>query len=99
MRSIALATICAAGLCGAVEPAGAIDFWDGRVEVHGFYETRMSFGAEDLNPSNGIDMYGWLQVLNLETEADIAPDGWGPFDMVSAYSRIEVKYDCVWTHA
>jgi hypothetical protein len=86
-------------LCGVAEPAGAIDFWDGRIEVHGFYETRMSFGYEDFNSANGIDMYGWLQVLNLEAEADIAPDGWGPFDMVSAFARVEVKYDCVWNHA
>jgi len=99
IRAIALATACGGVLCGVVEPAGAIDFWDGRVEVHGFYETRMSFGYEDFNSANKIDMYGWLQVLNLEIESEIAPDGWGPFDMVSAYSRVEVKYDCVWNHA
>ena len=25
------------------------------------------------------------------------PDGWGPFDSISAFARIEVRYDCVWT--
>ena len=44
-------------------------------------------------------MYGWLQVLNIEVESEIAPDGWGPFDMVAAFARVEVKYDCVWSHA
>jgi hypothetical protein len=77
----------------------AIEFWDGKVQIHGFYETRMSFGMEDFNRGNGVDMYGWLHVLNVETEAEIAPDGWGPFDMVAAFARVEVKYDCVWNHA
>src|SRR4029453_16611479 len=80
-------------------PARAIEFWDERVQVHGFYETRMSFGMENFNQANGLDMYGWLQVLSIETEAEIAPDGWGPFDMIAAFARVEVKYDCVWTHA
>jgi len=80
-------------------PAAAIEFWDERVQIHGFYESRMSFGWEDFDASNEIDMYGWLQVLNLETEVEIAPHGWGPFDMVAAFARVEVKYDCVWNHA
>ncbi|MCI0635282.1 MAG: hypothetical protein L0206_15425, partial [Actinobacteria bacterium] len=28
-------------------------------------------------------------------ELDLVTDSWGPFDLVSAYSRIEVRYDCV----
>jgi hypothetical protein len=87
------------GLLGAVSPAQAIEFWDERIQIHGFLETRMSFGYEDFNNKNEIDMYGWLQVLNVEAEAEIAPDGWGPFDMVAAFARVEVKYDCVWSHA
>jgi hypothetical protein len=89
----------AVGLFGAVAPAQAIEFWDERIQIHGFLETRMSFGYEDFNQKNEIDMYGWLQVLNVEAEAEIAPDGWGPFDMVAAFARVEVKYDCVWSHA
>ena len=88
-----------AGLWIAANPARAIEFWDERVQIHGFYETRMSFGWEDFDASNEIDMYGWLHVLNIETEVEIAPDGWGPFDMVAAFARVEVKYDCVWNHA
>ena len=87
------------GLWFGSSPALAIEFWDERVQIHGFYETRMSFGWEDFDSSNEIDMYGWLQVLNLETEVEIAPDGWGPFDMIAAFARVEVKYDCVWNHA
>jgi hypothetical protein len=91
--------LAAWALAAAATPAAAIEFWDEKVQVHGFYETRMSFGMEDFNRGNGVDMYGWLHVLNVETEVELAPDGWGPFDMVAAFSRIEVKYDCVWNHA
>ena len=94
--AVALAVL---GLGLAAQPVLAIEFWDERIQVHGFFETRMSFGYEDFNSTNKIDMYGWLQVLNVEIEAEIAPDGWGPFDMIAAFARIEVKYDCVWNHA
>jgi hypothetical protein len=79
--------------------ASAIEFWDERVQIHGFLESRMAFGYEDFDQSNEIDMYGWTQVLDIETEVEIAPDGWGPFDLVAAFARVEVKYDCVWNHA
>jgi hypothetical protein len=99
LRGIALAA-AANGMLGAVAaPAGAIEFWDGRVQVHGFYETRLAFGMEDFDASNEVDMYSFLNVLDVEVEADLAPNGWGPFDLVSAFARIEVKYDCVWNHA
>jgi hypothetical protein len=93
---IALAVL---GLWVTAAPAQAIEFWDERIQIHGFLESRMSFGYEDFDQENEIDMYGWLQVLNIEAEAEIAPDGWGPFDMVAAFARVEVKYDCVWSHA
>ncbi|MCP5057607.1 MAG: hypothetical protein GY937_12900 [bacterium] len=35
-------------------------------------------------------------MLNLEIETDIAPAGFGPFDMVSAFARVEARFDCVW---
>jgi hypothetical protein len=91
--------LASTGLSLASSPAVAIEFWDQRVQIHGFYETRMSFGYEDFDSKNEIDMYGWLQVLDVEAEIEIAPDGWGPFDTVAAFARVEVKYDCVWSHA
>src|SRR5262245_6016722 len=91
--------LAAVGVGFTAGPAQAIEFFDERVQVHGFFESRMSYGMENFNQANGLDMYGWLQVLNIETEAEIAPDGWGPFDMIAAYARVEVKYDCVWSHA
>ena len=35
----------------------------------------------------------------LEIEANVAPDGFGPFDVISVFGRVEVRYDCVWTRA
>jgi hypothetical protein len=98
-RCRALVLVIGGAVFGAAPPAAAIRFWDDRAELHGFYETRMSFGMEDFDPSKGVDMYGWLHVLDLEGEVSIAPEGWGPFDLVSAFARVEVKYDCVWNHA
>ena len=99
-RALRAAALAAAG-CGALAAAAAsaIELWDGRVEVHGFYETRLAFGMEDFDASNEVDMYGFLNVLDVEVEAELAPNGWGPFDLVSAFARVEVKYDCVWNHA
>jgi hypothetical protein len=39
----------------------------------------------------------WAFILNVEPEWNIAPEGWGPFDSISAFARIQVRYDCVWT--
>ena len=46
-------------LLGSALPARAIEFWDERIQIHGFFESRMAFGYEDFNQSNEIDMYGW----------------------------------------
>jgi hypothetical protein len=77
--------------------ASAFEFFDGRLQLHGFYEAQFRAISRDF--SEDWDLTQWYNVLNLELEADIASDGWGPFDLVSAYSRIEVRYDCVWTRA
>ena len=84
-RALRAAALAAAG-CGALAAAAAsaIELWDGRVEVHGFYETRLAFGMEDFDASNEVDMYSFLNVLDVEVEAELAPNGWGPFDLVSA---------------
>ncbi len=80
-------------------PAAALDLLDGRLAVHGFYETQLRTIANDFSASDGWDLTQFAHVLNLEVEADLAPDGFGPFNLVSAFGRIEVRYDCVWTRA
>ena len=79
--------------------AGAFEFFDGRIQLHGFYETQIRSIARDFEPSDGWDLTQWYHVLNLELEADIAPDGFGPFDLISSFVRVDVRYDCVWERA
>ena len=37
-----------------------------------------------------------MNVLNLEVEGDLAPDGIGPFDALSVFGRVLVRYDCIY---
>jgi hypothetical protein len=79
-------------------PAKAIELWDDRVSIHGFYGMQVRSIIEGYQwQNNSWDLTQWYHVLNLEIEADIAPEGFGPFDLISAFGRIEVRYDCVWT--
>ena len=77
--------------------ASAIELLDGRVQIHGYLETQVRVVADSYSAENGYDLTQWYNIVNLETEWDIAPDGFGPFDLVSAYVRVEARYDCVWT--
>ncbi len=78
-------------------PAAALEFWDGRLAIHGFYGMQVRSIANNFDYQDGWDLTQWYHILNLEIEAEIAPDGFGPFDLISAFGRIEVRYDCVWT--
>ena len=92
------ALLLLAGPC-ASRPAIAIDLVDGRVHVNGYLEAQLRTIARDFDASDDWDLTQWYNVLDVEIEADIAPDGWGPFSLVSAFARVEARYDCVWTHA
>jgi hypothetical protein len=81
----------------ASSPARAFEFFEGRLQVHGFYEAQIRSISRDFDED--WDLTQWYNILNIEIEADIASDGFGPFDLVSAYARVEARYDCVWTHA
>ncbi len=75
--------------------AGAFEAFDGRVQLHGFGEIQTRAIAQDY--AQDLDLVQWYNVLSVELETDILPDGWGPFDLLSSYVRIEGRYDCVWT--
>jgi hypothetical protein len=83
----------------AARPALAIDFFDGRFEVNGYYELQLRGIGRDLGVSDEWDLTQFAHVLNIEAEASLVEWGWGPFDIVNAYTRVEVRYDCVWTQA
>jgi len=92
----ALATLAALGIGSSVAPrAGAVEAFDGRLQLHGFAEVQMRALSNDFKQD--VDLAQWYNVLNLEFEGDIAPDGWGPTDLVEGFVRVEVRYDCVWT--
>ena len=77
--------------------ARAIEALDGRLQLHGYFEEQLR--GINANFEENFDLTQWYHVLNLEPEFDILPDGWGPLTALSAYARIEVRYDCVWTRA
>ncbi len=82
----------------AVSPqrAGAWETVDGRVQVHGFYEMQLRTLSKNL--SEEYDLSQWYHILNVEIEADLLPDGLGFIDRASAYARLEVRYDCIYTY-
>jgi hypothetical protein len=75
--------------------ARAFEAFDGRVQLHGFGEIQTR--AISSGYREDLDLVQWYNVLSVELETDILPDGWGPFDLLSSYLRIEGRYDCVWT--
>ncbi len=71
----------------------------GPLQIHGFYENQTRVISRNFDGTDDFDLTQWYQVLNLEMELDIAPDGWGPFDIISAYARVEARFDCVYDRA
>jgi hypothetical protein len=65
-------------------------------ELHGFGEVQLRTYAKDYHPGYYV-FSQWANVLNLEGEADLLPAGFGPIDLLSVFSRVEVRYDCVYT--
>ena len=77
-------------------PATAFEFFDGRVEIHGFFESTLRTLNEDF--SEEWDVAQWYQVFDIEFELDLLQDTWGPVDLLSAYVRLEMRYDCVYSN-
>jgi hypothetical protein len=73
--------------------AEALEAFDGRIQAHGFGEMQIRMLNSQFSEES--DLSQWYNVFNLELEFDILPDGWGPFDLLQAYVRIEARYDCV----
>jgi hypothetical protein len=95
VRWIPCALALCAGLATKVPDAGAIEAFDGRLQAHGFGEVQVRTISKGF--SEEYNLVQWYNVLNVEFEADIAPDGWGPFDLLQAYVRVEARYECIYT--
>jgi hypothetical protein len=92
------AALAAALLLLAAAPAArAVDLLGERLHVNGFVEEQVR--GISRNFADDLDLTQWYHVLNVELEADLLPNGGGPFSSLSAYARLEVRYDCVWTRA
>jgi hypothetical protein len=99
MRPSIRLTAVAAGLAFqaviSISGAGAFEWFDGRLQVHGYYEGQFRGFADDFHPENAV-FAQWANVFTLEVEADIAPEGFGPIDLLSAFARLQVRYDCIY---
>ena len=96
-RGGAASALCALALTGAPTDAKAVSALDGRLEAHGFFEEQIR--GISSNFDENLDLTQWYTILNLELEANLLPDGFGPVSGLSAFVRLEARYDCVWTRA
>ncbi len=79
----------------AAPGARAVDALDGRVELHGHVETQMRGISEKF--SQELDLAQWYNILELEIDAHVLPDGWGPINVMSAHVRAEGRYDAIYS--
>jgi hypothetical protein len=94
-KRLVRAAFLAALLAIPLTPAHALEALDGRVQAHGFFESQLRVISDDF--SGDYDLAQWYQVLNVELEIDILPDGYGYIDLLQAYVRIEGRYDCAYS--
>ncbi|RIL07476.1 MAG: hypothetical protein DCC71_02840 [Proteobacteria bacterium] len=98
-RSACLAKVCAAAwlLLAGAAPAGAFSWFDGKVELHGYFAEQIRALANDFDPDEEYDLAQWYNVLAIELEVMPFPNGIGPLEIVEFYVRGEARYDCIWT--
>jgi hypothetical protein len=89
--------LASAALLAGATPALGFEFFDGRLQIHGFAAQQIRAVGRDLDPSDDIDLAQWYSVLGLEIEGNLAPDGFGPFEIIESFIRLEARYDCIWT--
>ena len=92
---LASALALLAGLLAAGR-AAAFDFFGERIQAHGYLESQFRSMSDGFREDRWF-VSQWAQVLNLEIETDIAPNGFGPFDSISSYVRAQVRFDCIWS--
>jgi hypothetical protein len=68
----------------------------GRFDIGGYVELQLRGLSDDFDTDDWY-LSQWAWILNVEPEWEILQDGWGPFDSISAFARIQVRYECVWS--
>ena len=94
-RALGLAALALLGTLVLSPPATAFEAFDGRFAAHGFFESQ--FRAISRDYSEDWDATQWYMVFNVELELDLVQDRIGPIDLLSAYVRAEVRYDCIYS--
>jgi hypothetical protein len=96
--ALLLATFAALAAPGALraEAPALVAPGQGRFDIGGYAELQLRGLSDDFDVNDWY-LSQWAWVLNLEPEWNVLPDGWGPFDSVSAFARIQVRYECVWS--
>ena len=94
MRSRALVVATFSLVFAFASTARAVDLGK-RFSIHGYGELQLRMLDANFQPENA-NLAQWMNVLNLEFEGDLAPGGIGPFDTLSVFSRLLVRYDCVY---
>src|SRR5262245_12377676 len=95
IRRAAISLLALGLLLAPGHGARAFEAFDGRVQIHGFVEEQIRVLDGSFNEE--ADLAQWYNVLTLENEFDILPNGLGPIDLLQAYVRLEARYDCVYS--
>ncbi len=93
-RAALLAVLLLVALAASA-PVRAFETFDDRLRIHGFLQ------GEFRTLSTNYDRDTWYPSqmalsFNLELELDIIRDGWGPIDVMDAFVRTNVRFDCIW---
>jgi hypothetical protein len=78
-----------------VPGASALEALDGRIQAHGFFEMQMR--GISAGYSDQFDIAQWYNIFNIELELDLVRDTHGPLDLVSAFIRVEARFDCIYS--
>ncbi|HME71160.1 MAG TPA: DUF1302 family protein [Myxococcota bacterium] len=77
--------------------AQAVDFLEGNVQVHGYFEEQVRGISRNFNEQ--LDLTQWANILRIDTDVNLIQNPIGPLESLRSYTRIEVRYDCVYTRA
>lgn len=90
--------VIAASLFAVALPSRAFEFLDGRIQVHGYVEAQLRTISDGFR-SQRFYASQWANLLALEIEVDLAPEGFGPFASATGFARGEVRFECIWSQA
>lgn len=88
--------VCTAPLAARADTPQLVSPDSSSFRINGSVEMQLR-GLADGFEADRAYLSQWAWILNLEPEWDIAPDGWGPFDSITAFARLEARYGCIWT--